>query len=77
MESAQNPGVDIDLTRIRVVMGKFPVVQVKQVGAMWHATLDWGNSVHSTMKLPFKPDLREGDLLTVYTEMLSCQPSTS
>ncbi len=60
MEPAKEP------MRLRLVLGKFRVVDLR--GQTMKVAL--GGSTTMTCQLPDLADVREGDLLTLYTEVL-------
>lgn len=61
-------------TRLRLILGKFRVCQIKDVAELRYITLEMGNSVYTTLNAPLSADCREGDLLTLYTEVLYAKP---
>ncbi len=59
-----------DRLRYRLVLGKFQVCQIDKGKEGIRITLDLGNSVKATTVAPPRADVRLGDLLTFYTEVL-------
>lgn len=57
--------------RFRLVLGKFRVSRTTSNALNTTFTLDLGNSIKMTLDVPPYADVREGDLLTLYTEILS------
>ena len=58
--------------RLRLVLGKFRVTEVSETSFK----LQLGGSTTATISRPPRSDIRDGDLLTLYTEvMLNAQPS--
>jgi len=56
--------------RFKLVLGKFPVVRVSST----HFVLQLGGTTQGTFSYPDHADIRNGDLLTLYTEVLLEQP---
>ncbi len=52
--------------RFRLVLGKFRVVRTDDL----RFTLKLGGTTEMTVIRPWNADIREGDLLTLYTEVL-------
>jgi hypothetical protein len=52
--------------RVTLVLGKFPVVRLTNT----HFTLKLGGTTEMTISRPPQIDIRDGDLLTLYTEVL-------
>lgn len=69
MESAETP------VRLRLILGKFKVVQVKTVPLLNHGDqeviIDIMNGVTVNVIVPKIADVREGDLLTFFTEVVT------
>lgn len=59
--------------RLILVLGKFRVVKLVDR----KMTLKLGGTTEMTIDLPAVADVRDGDLLTLYTEVLLAQPSQS
>lgn len=58
--------------RYRLILGKFPVIKLeKDFLGNTQATVDLQNRAYFVMQLPATADVKEGDLLTLYTEVLS------
>ena len=51
--------------RFRLVLGKFPVVKIDHLTF----TLKLGGTTEMTVQRPPQVDVRDGDLLTLYTEV--------
>lgn len=64
-----------DQLRFKLVLGKYRVIRIQPVPDGHAMVLDLGNSVKMTVIVPPIADVREGDLLTLYTEVLTCPPS--
>ena len=56
--------------RFKLVLGKFPVVKIER-GFM---TLKLAGTTEAKIALPDHADVRDGDLLTLYTEVLLKPP---
>lgn len=52
--------------RFKLVLGKFPVVRLTST----HFTLKLGGTTEMTISRPPHADIRDGDLMTLYTEAL-------
>jgi hypothetical protein len=52
--------------RLQLVLGKYPVVYVDD----FKFRLKLGGTTEITMQRPDRSDIRDGDLLTLYTEVL-------
>lgn len=54
-------------------LGSFPIVELKQASAdNWVMTVaigGGGNVIHAHSVIPFKPNLKRGDKITLYTEV--------
>lgn len=57
--------------RLKLVIGKFPVLRAERSGAGFQVAIDMLNGVKLIFSGPFTADVREGDLLTLYTEVLT------
>jgi hypothetical protein len=57
--------------RLRLVLGKFQVKAISKGLTGTRFAIDLGNSVTITIDAPVQADIRLGDLLTLYTEVLS------
>lgn len=66
MEPAQSSCV-----RYRLIFGKFQVKAVTRGFTGQRFTIDLGSSVTITVDAPLRADVKLGDLLTIYTEVLS------
>lgn len=51
-------------------MGKFPVTEIKRNINHYDVTLDIQGKLFLTFPVPLTSDVRIGDLLTIYTEVL-------
>lgn len=69
MEPAQAPVKEP--LRVRIVLGKFQVKQLVKGGAGFLMTVDMTNSVSMRCEVPSIADVRLGDYLTFYTEVLA------
>ncbi len=67
MESAQSP------VRIVLVLGKFRVLERSEL----QMKVALGGSTTMTVGLTSEMDVKAGDLLTLYTEVLYAQPKTT
>jgi hypothetical protein len=56
--------------RFRCVLGKFPVVRVSDS----YFVLKLGGTTEMRITRPPRSDIRDGDLLTLYTEVLLAKP---
>ena len=56
--------------RYRLILGKFRVKAISQGLTGLKATLDLGSSVTMVVDCPIRADVKLGDLLTLYTEVL-------
>lgn len=70
MESAQKPGVDSHSLRLILSLGKFRVISRQNL----QMKIALGGSTTMTVSLPPHADVKEGDILTLYTEVLYAQP---
>ncbi len=68
MEPTPEP---LDGFRLRLVLGKFRVTEVTETSFK----LQLGGSTTATMSRPIMADIHDGDLLTLYTEVLLAKPS--
>lgn len=57
--------------RLQLVLGKFPVVKVTSTNFV----LKLGGTTEMTIQRPALADIRDGDLLTLYTEVLLAKSS--
>lgn len=57
--------------RLRAILGKFPVTKVERGLTGIRFTLSMGNSVFITCDMPTAADVKVGDILTLYTEVLA------
>lgn len=60
--------------RLRLILGKFRVTKVSPGLQGCRITIDIGNSVTMNIDSPIPADVRLGDLLTLYTEVLAHAP---
>lgn len=60
--------------RFKLVLGKYPVVRIEKSALGLQFALAMPNGMKLVCEVPANVDVREGDLLTLYTEVL-CQPS--
>ncbi len=57
--------------RLQLILGKFPVVRLTDT----HFVLKLGGTTEMTIQRPPRCDIRDGDLLTLYTEVMLAKPS--
>ncbi len=57
--------------RLRLILGKFQVTAVSQGLTGTKASLNLGNSVKLHIDIPIQADVKLGDYLTLYTEVLA------
>lgn len=57
--------------RYKLVLGKYPVVRVEQIAGGFAFVIQFPNGVKMIVNSPTDADVREGDLLTLYTEVLA------
>lgn len=57
--------------RYRLILGKYPVIKVEPSLTRIYLTLQVKNKLFLTTECPLTSDVRLGDLLTLYTEVLS------
>jgi len=57
--------------RYQLILGKFPVTQVKRGLTNLELVLDLGKGLYLITHAPDTADVRQGDLLTLYTEVLA------
>lgn len=57
--------------RLVLILGKFQIKSISKGLTGTKFALDMGNSVTITVDAPVQADVRLGDLLTLYTEVLS------
>jgi hypothetical protein len=60
--------------RIRLILGKYPVLSISPGHFGFKMILDMGNNVRITADVPVQADVKVGDLLTLYTEVLAKEP---
>jgi hypothetical protein len=60
-----------DSTRLKLILGKYRVISVRDELGYLHAVIDLGRPMKMIVQLPRSVDVREGDLLTLYTEVLT------
>lgn len=58
--------------RYRLILGKFPVVEIKagHAAVKQFVSIDIGNKVYLTFDVPINADVQLGDQLTLFTEVL-------
>lgn len=70
MEPADTP------IRYKLIIGKYPVVQIEREADGLACALQFPAGIKFVFKgIPPMADLREGDLLTLYTEVLLAKPN--
>lgn len=75
MESFRDPMTN--RVRYKLALAKLPVLKVEKTPTGFRFALDMLNGVKMIVDVPGHADVREGDLLTLYTEVLvHAQPST-
>lgn len=57
--------------RLRLILGKFRVVKIHGTALGVDLRIHLGGDLHMDVTCPAIADVREGDLLTFYTEVLS------
>ena len=57
--------------RLRLILGKFQVEAVRPGVTGLAMCLDFGNSIKMWVDIPIQADVKRGDMLTFYTEVLS------
>ena len=60
-----------DRRRYQLILGKFPVTQIKTALGQYEIVLDMGKDLYIITHAPLTSDIRQGDLLTLYTEVLA------
>ena len=55
--------------RLKLLLGKFPVTKIVKAAVGFDFVLELPNSIRMTVNVPTHADVREGDLLTIYTEV--------
>ena len=60
--------------RLRLILGKYRVVSTSPSLTGFRATIDFGSGVTVTIDSPIGADIKPGDLLTFYTEVLYAEP---
>ena len=70
------PEVDLSKRlRYKLVLGKYPVAKITEQAGVYKVDLQIEGRVMFTFYFQGNPDIREGDLLTLYTEVLiNAQP---
>jgi hypothetical protein len=63
--------VDPERMRMKLALGKFRVIRITKAAVGFDFILELPNSVYMTINVPTYADVREGDLLTLYTEVLT------
>ena len=67
-----------DRVRYKLALAKLPIVKIDKSPSGFRFALDMLNGVKLVVEAPIHADIREGDLLTLYTEVLvHAQPSTT
>ena len=61
--------------RYRIILGKFPVTKVDKGLTGCRMVVKLPGSVSLTADMPVNADVKIGDLLTFYTEVLRAEPS--
>lgn len=59
------------MTRLKLVLGKFLCTRVQDTLGRTNFALELPGLGHVVIHVPPSADIREGDLLTVYTEVLT------
>jgi hypothetical protein len=59
--------------RMKLVLGKYPVVRIEKSPNGLYFALQLQEGIKYVVEVPATVDIREGDLLTLYTEIL-CNP---
>ena len=57
--------------RLRLILGKYRVTKVKRDALEVEFTMAMGSGVNITVSVPPYADVNEGDILTLYTEVLT------
>ena len=57
--------------RLRLILGKFPVSAITKTLTGWQIELTLGGTTTAKFIVPHSADVRQGDILTLYTEVLS------
>lgn len=65
--------ISAERVRLKLLLGKFPVTKIDKdpLGPGFIFVLALPNSINMTVTVPAQADVREGDLLSVYTEVLT------
>ena len=64
--------------RYKLILAKLPVTKVEKVPAGFKFALDMLNGIKLVVEAPTHADVKEGDLLTLYTEVfIHAQPSST
>ena len=67
-----------DRLRYKLILAKLPVVKVEKTPAGFKFALDMLNGIKLVVEAPTHADVKEGDLLTLYTEVfIHAQPSST
>jgi hypothetical protein len=66
------PGLEGKM-RMRLILGKYPVVRIEKSPNGLYFALQLQEGIKYVVEVPATVDIREGDLLTLYTEVL-CNP---
>ena len=61
----------VERFRLRLILGKFQVEEVMPGTMGLMMSLDLGNSIKMVIDIPLQADVKRGDRLTFYTEVLS------
>lgn len=72
MESAQ--AAIKDRFRFRLILGKFPIIKIEPGLGEKIVTLRINEGISLTAGCPLSSDVRIGDILTLYTEVLAKEP---
>lgn len=62
--------------RHKLALGKYLVTRVVKHHLGFEMVIDLGNSIKLTCVVPPSSDVREGDVLTLYTEVLVKEPAS-
>ena len=71
MESAKNQ------VRLRLILGKYRVLRVERTPTGFAMAVDLNQGIKLVCELPPTADVREGDILSIYTEVLTNAPTIS
>lgn len=61
--------------RYKLVLGKYPIVRVDKTAFGFDFIIQFPNSIRMTVTAPPTADIREGDLITLYTEVPANAPA--